>query len=256
MNDFKTNNQNLILNLDVNTKSPIFGKNVWNFFTHKNSKYQIEARKHEEFKLSFKKYQTNPVDFFKEQLKNEPLTTARIDYLNLLKNNNLIVAKVPRNIGTSYFINEISAWFYSCFIDSKVFLTTGLPVSNLEFLYNIQDDLVKEYQNIYSYSTNRKFSISSSSLNYMHYMTIPISGSKYEREAKYGGKFGKDLLFIFDMANAVPEEILQVMGIYEQFKSSNIKVLYFYNEGQASLEANNKLKDLTKDYIKFDFCEY
>lgn len=258
MNTFNTNKQNLILNTNIDLANhKLVKKNEYSWLTseleYKLTKHKKELDDYQSFKEQFLGYKNTPREFFNEFLRSEILTVDRINYLELLGKENFIAAKVPLAIGTTHFLTQLAIWFYTCFEGSQVIITCPPPSSNFKFADIIT--LADRYKHLFSYSypqaPDQVIGNSYDGVSSIKYISIPIEAGIAQRQNKFVGKSAKNLLFIVDQANGMPEDVLQALDTYK--KSSNVKILYFYNEGSVSEETNEKFQKYIGNCASFDF---
>ena len=101
-----------------------------------------------------------------------------------------------------------AVWFYLCHPNCKVFTAAAPPFDNLKnILWSEIGAVVFDHPEMFKGHTITSLDIRRDSLNFLTGVTIPVSGTKKQRECKFSGKHQQHLLFVIDEGDAVPDEV-------------------------------------------------
>jgi hypothetical protein len=174
------------------------------------------------------KYQTDPhafgIDVF-----GESYTEDVVRVMESVRDNPVTIAKSANATGKSHGAARIAAWFYKCFPDSQVYTTAAPPERNLaKILWGEIGSLVNKHPEVFADDRiTQDLNIQRSPLSFITGVTIPMSGTPEQREAKFSGKHAPNLLFIVDEADAVPNEVFK--GIESCMSGGNARLLVMFN---------------------------
>lgn len=128
----------------------------------------------------------------------------------------------------SFAAARIGLAFYLTWPDAQVYITAAPPERNLTD--NIWAHIAHiQYKKpaIFSGHHTSRMKISRHKLSFIEGVTIPTTGTKEERQAKFSGRHAPHLLFIVDEGDAVPEEIF--LGIESCMSSEYVRLLILFN---------------------------
>jgi hypothetical protein len=132
-------------------------------------------------------------------------------------------------VGKSHSAARIAAWFYKAYPDSQVYTTAAPPERNLKkILWGEIGSLVEKHGEVFTGDRiTQDLNIQRNALSFITGVTIPMSGTPEQREAKFSGKHAPNLLFIVDEADAVPPEVYK--GIESCMSGGNARLLVMFN---------------------------
>jgi len=134
----------------------------------------------------FGRYRDNPVAFG-EQVLNESYTDDVKAMMESVRDNPVTIAKSSNATGKTHGAARVAAWWFKCFPDSQVYTAAAPPESNLKkLLWGEIGSIIEKF---------------------LTGVTIPMSGTDAQRQAKFSGKHAPHLLFIFDEGDAIPDEV-------------------------------------------------
>lgn len=215
--------------------------------------YFYEAHKtrmndYENFKKQYVKYQQDPYLFFVEVLE-EVVNEDQKAFLDAIKDNHLLIGNVPRGIGTSFFICNIALWFYTCFDGARIVLITPPPEANINFLYSKFETLISKHKDLFIHSNTsltKKVENTAESFSSIDFRRIPPTASFHDLQVMFSGFRAKNLMFLVDDADAIPEVVLNTIEIYHY---DFVKIQYFYND--INKDNHIKKKEKNNTTIKF-----
>lgn len=177
---------------------------------------------------SMETYQSDPhrfcVDYF-----GETYTQDVIRVMESVRDNPVTIAKSANATGKSHGAARIAAWFYKCFPGAQVYTTAAPPERNLKkILWGEIGSLVEKHSAIFSQDRiTQDLNIQRDALSFITGVTIPMSGTPEQREAKFSGKHAPYLLFIVDEGDAVPPEVYK--GIESCMSGGFARLLVMFN---------------------------
>lgn len=196
---------------------------------------ELERRKRiaDRPELDLRTYQHDPVGFAENVLGSE-LTEDVKTILVSVRDAQVTIAQSATDTGKTHGAAHAAVWFYKCFPGSKVFTTAAPPVQNLRrLLWGEIGKIVRVRPALFAGDALKVMQIAPPmppGVEPDHYivgLTIPLSGTPEEREAKFSGKHGSHLLFIVDEGDAVPDEIYK--GIEGCMSGGHVRLLIMHN---------------------------
>ncbi len=155
----------------------------------------------------FSQYQSDPVGFG-EQALGESYTDDVERMMKSVRDNPVTIAKSANATGKTHGAARVAVWFYKVFADSQVYTAAAPPESNLKkLLWGEIGSLVEKHPDLFKTDTVRTMHIERSAKSFTTGVTIPMSGTDAQRQAKFSGKHAPYLLFILDEGDAIPDEI-------------------------------------------------
>jgi len=175
----------------------------------------------------FSKYKDNPVGFGEDVL-GEFYTDDIIKVMESVRDNPVTIAKSANAVGKSHGAARVAVWFYKAFEGSKVYLTAAPPLENLKrILWGEIMSIAVKHEHLFSNDRIRALDIGENADSFIAGVSIPTSGSKEEREAKFSGKHAPHMLFIVDEGDAVPNEVYD--GIESCLSGGVARLLIMFN---------------------------
>lgn len=189
----------------------------------------LELRRRAKAKhAGFEGFQSDPVRFASEVL-GAHLTEDVSRLMESVVQNPVTLAKSSNAVGKTHAAAHLAVWFYRCFGESQVFTCAAPPSeTNLELLLWGQiNSLVRSHSSLFSTDQTSNLHIEESPKHFLTGVSIPVSGTPAEREAKFSGKHAPHLLFIVDEGDAVPDEVYR--GIESCMSGGFARLLVLYN---------------------------
>jgi hypothetical protein len=179
-------------------------------------------------------YQEDPLGFASEVI-GASLTEDVKRILLSIRDVQVTIAQSATDVGKTHGAAHAAVWFYKAFPESKVYTTAAPPAEqNLRrLLWGEIGKIVRSRPALFAGDALRTMQISPPMRrgvepdHFVVGLTIPLSGTPEEREAKFSGKHAPDMLFIVDEGDAVPEEIYR--GIEGCMSGGHARLLVLHN---------------------------
>lgn len=178
----------------------------------------------------FSGYCNDPVGFGEEIL-GERFTDDVKRLMESVRDNPITIGRSGNAVGKSHGAARIAIWFYKCFPDAQVYTAAAPPEDNLRRILwgEIGGILIKQSQ-LFKADTQNYLHVERNPQSFITGVTIPSSGSDYQREAKFSGKHAPNMLFIIDEGDAVPDEVYR--GIESCMSGGHARLLVLFNPRQ------------------------
>lgn len=176
---------------------------------------------------AYGQYQDDPVGFGEDVL-GEAYTNEIETLMNSVRDHVITVAISSNAVGKTHAAARIGVWFYKVFLDSQVFTGAAPPESNLKkLLWGEIGSLTEEHADLFKTDNTKSLHIERSAQSFITGVTIPLSGTEAQREAKFSGKHAPHLMFIIDEGDAVPDEVYR--GIESCISGGHARLLIMFN---------------------------
>ena len=153
------------------------------------------------------RYQNNPVGFC-ETILGEHYTSDVIRLMNSVRDNQVTIARSSNGVGKTHGAARMAVWFYKCFPDSQVYTAAAPPEENLKrLLWGEIGSIAQKHPDLFADDQVGNLNIARNKKEFITGVSIPTSGTKEQREAKFSGKHAPYILFIVDEGDAVPDEV-------------------------------------------------
>lgn len=183
-------------------------------------------------KQSYLQYRDDPVGFC-ENILGETLTDDVVKMMESVRDNLVTVAVSSNATGKSHGGARVAVWFYQCHEDCKVFTAAAPPYSNLKnILWGEIGSVVAKHPDMFSSHVVTALDIRRGPEDFLTGVSIPSSGTDKEREAKFSGKHQKNMLFVLDEGDAIPDDVYA--GIESCMSGGHVRLLIFLNPRQAA----------------------
>jgi phage terminase large subunit len=160
----------------------------------------------EEGEIDFGKYENDPIGFGEELLGETYTDDVKALMLSVLENRDTL-AKSANATGKSHAAARIALWFFLCKRDSQVYTAAAPPEDNLrKVLWAEIGRLVELHPRLFRGLTINDLFIKRHNKSFLTGVTIPTQGTEAQREGRFSGKHAPNLMFIFDEADAIPNE--------------------------------------------------
>lgn len=191
--------------------------------------------------VGYSDYQADPVGFG-EKVLGETYTDDVKALMESVRENVVTVAVSANATGKTHGSARVGAWWYKCFQDSQVYTAAAPPESNLKkLLWGEIGSLVEKNIDLFASDTVTKLHIQRSAQSFLTGVTIPMSGTEAQREAKFSGKHNPHLLFILDEGDAIPDEVYK--GIESCMSGGHARLLIMFNPRAELGEAYRMIRD-------------
>ncbi len=175
----------------------------------------------------FAAYQDNPVGFGEEILKEAYTEDVKL-LMESVRDNPVTVAVSANATGKTHGAARVAIWFYKSFKDSQVYTAAAPPESNLKrLLWGEISGIAESHPDLFTDDTITTLNIKQSAKVFLTGVTIPLSGTEAQREAKFSGKHSPNLLFLLDEGDAIPESVYS--GIESCMSGGHARLLVMFN---------------------------
>ena len=142
--------------------------------------------------------------------------------------NPVTVAISANAVGKTHAAARIALWWYKTREGAQVYTAAAPPEKNLKtLLWGEISSIARKHSGLFQGDTIRSLEISRAPQEFICGVTIPTSGTKEAREAKFSGKHAPELLFILDEGDAIPDEVYS--GIESCMSGGNARLLIMFN---------------------------
>lgn len=175
----------------------------------------------------YAQYTDDPVGFG-EFVLHEIFTEDVKALMESVRDNPVTVARSSNAVGKTHAAARIAVWFYKVFHDAQVYSAAAPPESNLKkLLWGEIIGLTERNPAIFKADTITSLHITRSAQSFITGVTIPMSGTEAQREAKFSGKHAPHILFILDEGDAIPDEVYR--GIESCMTGGYARLLVMFN---------------------------
>jgi hypothetical protein len=189
----------------------------------------------------FSAYQDDPVDFC-ERVLGETYTDEIKVLMESVRDHPITIAKSGNAVGKTHAAARIAIWFFKVFKDSQVYTAAAPPESNLKkLLWGEIGSVIEKHPKLFRLDDSKILHISKSAQSFLTGVTIPMSGTEAQREAKFSGKHAPYLLFIVDEGDAVPDSVYR--GIESCMSGGHARLLVMFNPRTEAGEAYRMERD-------------
>lgn len=176
---------------------------------------------------SYDSYQDDPVGFC-ENVFGETYTDDIKRVMESVRDNPVTFARSCNGPGKTHGAARVAAWFIKVFKDSQVYTAAAPPESNLKkLLWGEIGALTRKYPEVFSEFLSSNMHLERDPKSFLTGVTIPLSGTEADRQAKFSGKHAPHLLFILDEGDAIPEAVYK--GIEACMSGGHFRLLVLYN---------------------------
>lgn len=179
-------------------------------------------------------YAQDPVGYVNDVL-NVRLAPDVQDIARSVLENPVTIAKSANSTGKSHGAAHLAVWFFECFQGAQVYTAAAPPEDNLKImLWGKIGELTMQQPNIFHrYKVSLAgMRIERSPDQFIAGVTVPASGKREERIARFSGKHAPALLFIVDEGDAVPPEVYE--GIESCMTGGFTRLLILFNPRSKS----------------------
>ena len=145
---------------------------------------------------------------FGEQVLGETYTDDVRALLESVRDHPITVARSANATGKTHAAGRVAVWFYKAFPGAQVYTAAAPPESNLrKLLWGEIGGLLEKHPDIFKQDIVKSLHVECSAQSFLTGVTIPMSGTPAQRQAKFSGKHAPYLLFILDEGDAIPDEV-------------------------------------------------
>jgi hypothetical protein len=186
----------------------------------------------DETEYDFTKYQNDPV-LFGEEVLGETYTDDVKMLMQSVRDNRDTLAKSANSTGKSHAAARIALWFFLCFPDSQVYTAAAPPEDNLrKILWAELGRIVEKHPHLFKGMKVNDLYIERHKKSFLTGVTIPTQGTEAQREGRFSGKHAPSIMFIFDEADAIPNECYR--GAESCMTNSHARFLAMFNPRHES----------------------
>lgn len=198
----------------------------------------------------YSQYRDDPVGFCKDVLGDTYVTDDCKALMESVTHNKVTHGKAGNAVGKSHSAARVALWFFLTRPLSQVFLAAASPLTNLEnILFGSIWSIVDSNPDLFGGFGRKYLRLERSPSSFLCGLTIPSSGTREQRIAKFSGKHASDgVLFVFDEASAVPDECF--VGAETCASDSNSRILAIYNPHHRSGEVYRAERDGRANIVK------
>lgn len=197
---------------------------------------------------SFAEYQNDPVGF-SENVLGENLTDDVKALMGSVRDHQVTIAQSANATGKTHGAARVAVWWYKCFPECQIYTAAAPPESNLKkLLWGEIGSTIEKHKDLFKNNSITNLHVARSAQNFLTGVTIPMSGSESQREAKFSGKHSKNLLFILDEGDAIPDEVYK--GIESCMSGGHARLLVMFNPRAEVGEAYRMIRDKRANVVK------
>jgi len=186
---------------------------------------------------------------FGEKVLGESFTDEVKILMESVRDNPVTVAQSSNAVGKTHAAARIAVWWFKCFPDSQIYTAAAPPESNLKkLLWGEIGGKVEKHPDLFKSDTTTNLHIARSAKSFLTGVTIPMSGTEAQREAKFSGKHSPHLLFILDEGDAIPDEVYR--GIESCMSGGHARLLVMFNPRAEIGEAYRMIRDGRANVVK------
>ena len=201
-----------------------------------------------ETEQDFTQYQADPVSFGEDVLK-ETFTDDVKVLMESVRDNPVTVAQSANATGKTHAAARIAVWWYKTHKESQVYSAAAPPESNLKkLLWGEIGGTVERHPDLFRGDSVTSLHIARGAKSFLTGVTIPMSGTESQREAKFSGKHSPYLLFILDEGDAIPDEVYK--GIESCMSGGHARLLVMFNPRAEVGEAYRTVRDGRAKVVK------
>lgn len=155
----------------------------------------------------YSQYRDDPVGFGVQVL-GETYTSDVKRMMESVRDHPITIARSANATGKTHSAARIAVWFYKVFSDAQVYTAAAPPESNLKkLLWGEIGGLAERHPDLFKQDAVKSLHIERLAQSFLTGVTIPMSGTPAQRQAKFSGKHAPHLLFILDEGDAIPDEV-------------------------------------------------
>ncbi len=180
----------------------------------------------------YAKYILDPKKFIQDVL-GVSLTKDAQRLCDSIVNSDITLARSANGVGKSHLSSHLAVWFFMVYPESKVFLFAAPPERNLrQILWAGVETIYRKNPYLFEGMdvSMSSMMIKRHSESYLTGLTIPVSLSSADQEARFSGKHAPDMAFFGDETDAVPNPVFK--GIESCASGGHVIQSYNFNPRQ------------------------
>ena len=186
---------------------------------------------------------------FGETILGETYTDEIRAMMQSVRDNPITIAQSSNAVGKTHGAARVAVWWFKSFSDSQVYTAAAPPESNLKkLLWGEIGSLTEKHPDLFKGGTLTSQHIQRSAQSFLTGVTIPMSGTEAQRQAKFSGKHAPHLLFIIDEGDAVPDEVYQ--AVESCMTGGHARLLVMFNPRAAVGAAYRMIRDRQANVVK------
>jgi hypothetical protein len=194
-----------------------------------------------ESNVSKRKYQADPVGYC-EDVFGEKYTDDIKEMMESVRDNMVTVVESCNGPGKTHGAASVACWFFDVFEESEVYTLAAPPEENLKkLLWGEIEALVAKHSQVFTQYQHKVLNLIRGAKSFLTGVTIPTSGTKAQRQAKFSGKHAPQLLFIVDEGDGVPSEVYD--GIDSCMSGGHVRLLILLNPREKSGPVYSMVRD-------------
>ncbi len=193
------------------------------------------------------RYRADPAAFGEEILK-ETYTEDVMGMMASVRDHPVTIAQSANAVGKTHAAARIAVWFYLCFPHAQVYTAAAPPESNLvRLLWGEIMGLVARHPDLFADHAVTRLNIARSAQSFITGVTIPMSGTPAQREARFSGKHAPNLMFIFDEADAIDDSPFK--GAESCMSGGHARMLCMFNPRSEQGEVYRMIRDARANVV-------
>lgn len=197
---------------------------------------------------AYNRYQNDPIGFGEEVLKERYTDEVRV-MMESVRDYPITIAKSANATGKTHGAARVAVWWFKAFPESQVYTAAAPPESNLKkLLWGEIGSIIEAHPDVFKKDSIKALHIERTARSFITGVTIPLSGSETQREAKFSGKHSPFLLFIIDEGDAVPDEVYR--GIESCMSGGHARLLIMFNPRHEAGEVYRMERDGRANVVK------
>lgn len=181
---------------------------------------------------NYSRYAIKPIGFGEDILNQRYTADVKTLMMSVL-DNPVTIGRSANAVGKTHAAASIAVWFYKVFRPAQVYTAAAPPEKNLKLLlWGEIHKLIQANPDVFADDTIKDLEIRRGPDSFITGVTIPMSGTSAQREAKFSGKHSPHLLFILDEGDAIPDEVYS--GIESCMSGGFARLLVLFNPRSES----------------------
>lgn len=191
-------------------------KNLQDSFLHNLTSEMAESLRTGGSDVDYSIYQENPVEFIADVLGVRHIWPKLVEICEAVESHPYVAIQSANSVGKTFIAARVVLWWLNCFTDNVKIITTAAPPER-----QIKELLWGEIKAAWRLSTQRGVKLIGNEPGAMSLrvhdswwaqgFTVPMTGTKEERIARFQGHHAEHMLFILDEASGIPSEVWEAV---------------------------------------------
>lgn len=174
----------------------------------------------------YEKYQQDLVGFIETEL-GEVLTEDQKALCRSVVKNPVTIGKSANATGKTYIEARVAIWAYKCFPGVKIFTTAAPPEENLRtILWAEIGSIINRNKSMFTADTFTDLRVRRNPEEFITGVTIPVTGTREQRIARFSGKHAPYIFFILDEGDAIPAEVYEAIDSCMQGGHARLFIMF------------------------------